>query len=173
MVGVYRSTGEAREAMVMLEQAGINGGRLEVVGRQAATGAVPPPDAAGAVVGYVSSVVWRGAAVGAGLGLVFGLFQSLQAGDGWWEPELWAPILVAIFPGAAIGGLIAFRFNVAMSPAWTQTFAEIPAGTTCVALEVKSDQEQAEAAERLRETVPERVLVARPVRARCAGSAER
>lgn len=164
VVGVYRSATDARHAMVALEQAGINGGRLEVVGRQGEAGAAPPPAAADRkLMGHVAAPIRRGAlvgaAVGAAVGLAFGVAISVQAGDALWEPQLWAPPLAGIFPGAVIGALMAFRLSVAMSPAWSRTFAEVEPGRACVAVGVTSAEEEESAAELLSGTDPEKVLV--------------
>ena len=164
LVGVYRNMSEAREAMVSLEQAGLNGGRLTIAGEQAESAVARRPAAADSrFLGYIASSIRRGAlagaAVGAGIGLAFGIFLSLRSGDQFWEPELWAPAVAGLFPGAIIGALLGFRLNVAMSPAWSRTFAEVRPGAACVALEVSSDDEEASAAAVLRETHPQEVLV--------------
>ena len=156
----FPSMEAARVAIESLENAGIDGDDIELLG-QPVEGARPPENpkrvdkrVASHLFPRVVAGVLIGAAIGAVLGLVLGLalagtFSGL---DG--APFVAAIILLGIGLGAVVGAFISFERSVGLSDAWPLTFQDVSEGPVWVAVYADDLRTRGRAAQRLADQDP-------------------
>ena len=132
---------QARAALESLENAGVDGDDLELVGPSADAARTPDdpklPDrrAARHIGGRLAFGIVFGAIAGALLGLVVGVIAVAITNEDTREVALtFAFVIVGIGLGATTGGFISFERSVGTSEAWPLTFEDAPEGPVWVAV---------------------------------------
>ena len=130
-VATFPDMESAREVIAALEQAGIEGGDISLLGRAAQEAAADPNTQsrdAGPAKDVTTAAV-TGAAVGTGAGAIAGLVGgALAFGIPGVGPVLgsaiWASVLGGAGVGSAIGGLVGGTAATQDSPDWETTYNE-------------------------------------------------
>jgi hypothetical protein len=134
----FASLEEARGAVLALEQAGLDGNDIELLGRPVDAARVPhdPKRADLRLVFYLVPRLAGGLALGAGAGFGLGLLVAgvlLVTGVLSWSWGAFAIcVLIALFPGATLGVFVAFERSVGVSEDWSLTFEDAPPGPVWV-----------------------------------------
>lgn len=131
VVGTYPDMESARKALAALEQAGIDGLDISLLGRPAQEAASDPntQDRDAGVSKDVSKAGVLGTVAGGGAGAVAGLVGgALAFGIPGVGPvigsALWASVLGGAGVGAAIGGLTAGTAAISQNPDWETAYNE-------------------------------------------------
>jgi enoyl-CoA hydratase/carnithine racemase len=152
---------EARVAIEALENAGIDGDDIELLGRPVED-ARPAPNpkvvdkrVARHLLPRIAAGALMGAALGAGFGLGLALVlavvaDSLGGGVGF----VFAITLVGVGLGAVVGALINFERSVGLSDAWPLTFDDVPEGPVWVAVYTEDSRGVSRAADQLAQQHP-------------------
>jgi hypothetical protein len=152
----FPSMESARVAIEALENAGVDGDEIELLG-QPADAARTPTDPKGPDRRMALHLVRRvalGAVAGAVAGLVLGVLVGLVVA-GFTDATdsrsglATAIAIVGVGIGTTLGILIAFERAIGLSDAWPLTFEDVPDGPVWVAVYTRARRERARAAEAL------------------------
>jgi enoyl-CoA hydratase/carnithine racemase len=156
----FPSMDAARDAIESLENAGIDGDDIELLGepvdntRPAPNPKIVDKRVARHLVPRILTGGLTGAAVGAGFGLVLALVLAVVADSLGGGGFVFAITLVGIGLGAVVGALINFERRVGLSDSWPLTFDDTPAGVVWLAVYTADRHAVNRAADRLAEHHP-------------------
>jgi hypothetical protein len=150
----------ARVAIESLENAGIDGDDIELLG-QPVESARPAPNpkvvdkrVARHLLPRIAVGALFGAAAGVGLGLAVGLVLASVSESLGGAGLVFAITLAGVGLGAVVGALINFERSVGLSDAWPLTFDDVPDGVVWLAVYTADRQAVNRAADRLAEHHP-------------------
>ena len=150
----------ARVAIESLENAGIDGDDIELLG-QPVENARPAPNpkvvdkrVARHLLPRIAVGALFGAAAGVGFGLAVALVLASVAESLGGAGFVFAITLVGVGLGAVVGALINFERSVGLSDAWPLTFDDVPDGVVWLAVYTADRQAVNRAADRLAEHHP-------------------
>jgi hypothetical protein len=146
---------QARSAMAALENAGIDGNRIELQG-QAGQQAHDPrgvaPDADSRAAGFAGKAVGGGVIVGAVIGAVLALAIGIPVlGGGSINGPVIALLIGATFAGAGVGIAVGGYSRVKQGEAWEETFDAPEGASATVAVRPTADDERDEITKILRD----------------------
>lgn len=146
---------QARSAMAALENAGIDGNRIELqgqAGRQAHDSRGVAPDADSRAAGFAGKAVGGGVIVGAVVGAVLALAIGIPVlGGGSINGAVIALLIGAIAAGAGVGIAVGGYTRVKQGEAWEETFDAPQGASATVAVRAKADDERERITELLRD----------------------
>lgn len=133
VVAAYGNVGHARMVIEALENAGIDGGDISLLGAQPAHGGDNVSPASDD--GPMSRIAGRTMA-GAAIGGVIGVGAGLVALGGMIAP--FPAALSGAVVGAGTGGAISAAMNIGIARAWRDTFSRIRPGNVAVGVHTES-----------------------------------
>lgn len=151
----FPSMESARVAIEALENAGVDGDYIELLGQPADAARTPsdpkPTDRRVALhlVRRVAVGAVVGALAGIALGLLVGLIVAGITDTDSRSGLVTAIAIVGIGIGTTLGILLGFERAIGLSDAWPLTFEDVPDGPVWVAVYTRARQERARAAEAL------------------------
>ena len=156
IAGRFRTMGKARDVVRALDNAGIDGNDLRLVGpaAEAAATATTNETADRRVTRYVTPRVVAGTAIGAVVGAAVGLVASLLALAAKDDVSSGAALVtmatlgVALL-GAVVGAMLTFERTVSLSEDWPMTFEETGTADVWVAVYTEDAVTRARAADTL------------------------
>jgi hypothetical protein len=130
----------ARAAIEALENAGVDGDDIDLLGRRADAARTPtrPGRADRRVAGHMARSIALGAvigaAAGAAVGVVLGLIVLAATSTGGGAGLVFAFALVGVGLGVVVTVFLSFERSVGLSDAWPLTFEDVPEGSVWVAV---------------------------------------
>jgi hypothetical protein len=148
LIGKFADASLARDAIVKLERAGIDGSKLSYLALERPdTAHDVTPEIDGAELGKIGNSTAKGAALGSVGGAALVVATALIPGIG---PVAAAGLIGAALGGGAAGGVVGGIWggfsHMAASPAWDSTFVAIREGFALVGVHSDSREEIAKAA---------------------------
>jgi hypothetical protein len=147
----FADTQSARSAIEALENAGVDGGEIELLGSHVGAGSLggdnePSDRRTGR---YISRRLALGAAAGALAGMLGGLALALVllavTDDVSRVGVLWACVIVSVGIGTTLGTFLGLERSVGSSEAWPATFQDDAAGPVWVAVFTRNSEATARA----------------------------
>jgi hypothetical protein len=136
----FRDMQAARAAIEALENAGVDGDAIDLLGRRADAARNPTsPAGADRRTGvYMAKRIALGALVGAGVGALVGVLLGLLVlavtSTGGGGGLVFAFGLVGVGLGVVVAVFLSFERSVGLSEAWPLTFEDVPEGSVWVAV---------------------------------------